>query len=251
MRNRLALVSSVVLGTVAALALSVAPAFAAGAAPAAPTFTKDVAPILMRSCVQCHRPGQVAPMSLLTYDEARPWARSIKTRVTKREMPPWNLDPTVGIKEILDDPSLSRERNRRRSSSWVDSGAPKGDMADMPKAPTFASVDTWSIGEPDFIIDVARVDAAGAGGRLVRRLLRRFEADRGPLDQGDRGAADRQGAQGRAPRDRLRAPGRQGSPERDAAGAHRRTGSIPTTAPGSPSTPSATTATSTPTAPRA
>ena len=76
-------------------------------APAAPTFTKDVAPILMHSCVSCHRPGQVAPMSLLSYEDARPWARSIKTRVSKREMPPWNLDPTVGIKEILDDPSLS------------------------------------------------------------------------------------------------------------------------------------------------
>jgi len=152
MRNRLALVSSVVLGTMAALVLSVAPAFAAGAAPAAPTFTKDVAPILMRSCVGCHRPGQVAPMSLLTYDEARPWARSIKNRVSKREMPPWNLDPTVGIKEILDDPSLS-ESEIETVARWVDSGAPKGNDADMPPAPTFASVDTWSIGEPDFVIE--------------------------------------------------------------------------------------------------
>src|SRR5256885_4964164 len=79
-------------------------ASAADAAAVAPTFTKDVAPIVMRSCVECHRPGQVAPFSLLTYEDARPWARSIKNRVSKREMPPWNLDPTVGIKDILDDP---------------------------------------------------------------------------------------------------------------------------------------------------
>ena len=128
------------------------PAHVAAAAPETPTFTKDVAPILMRSCVQCHRPGQVAPMSLLTYEEARPWARSIKTRVSRREMPPWNLDPTVGVKEILDDPSLS-ESEIETIARWVDSGAPKGNAADMPKAPTFASSDTWSIGEPDFVIE--------------------------------------------------------------------------------------------------
>ena len=90
-------------------------------------------------------------MSLLTYEDARPWARSIKTRVTKREMPPWNLDPTVGIKEILDDPSLS-DAEIQTIAKWVDVGAPKGEMADMPKAPTFPSLDEWSIGEPDFVI---------------------------------------------------------------------------------------------------
>ena len=124
----------------------------AAAADSSPTFTKDVAPILMRSCVQCHRPGQVAPMSLLTFEDVRPWARSIKTRVTKREMPPWNLDPTVGIKDILDDPSLSGQEIQT-IAKWVDSGAPKGEMFDMPKAPVFTSADTWSIGEPDFIIE--------------------------------------------------------------------------------------------------
>ena len=70
-------------------------------------------------------------MSLLTYDDARPWARSIKNRVSKREMPPWNLDPTVGIKEILDDPSLS-DQEIQTIAKWVDSGAAKGDGADMP-----------------------------------------------------------------------------------------------------------------------
>src|SRR5499433_4244228 len=63
------------------------------------TFTKDVAPIFYRSCVRCHRPDEIAPMSLLTYNEARPWARAIKERVLKREMPPWFLDKTIGIQK--------------------------------------------------------------------------------------------------------------------------------------------------------
>ena len=73
---------------------------AADSPAAATTFTKDVAPIMMRSCVECHRPGQLAPFSVLSYEDVRPWARSIKNRVTKREMPPWNLDPTVGSTSI-------------------------------------------------------------------------------------------------------------------------------------------------------
>src|SRR5262245_50331295 len=81
-------------------------ATAAAANAQTPTFAKDVAPIFYRSCVNCHRPGQIAPMSLLTYDTARPWARSIKERVTRREMPPWHVDETVGIKDYKDDPSL-------------------------------------------------------------------------------------------------------------------------------------------------
>src|SRR4029078_11762211 len=139
------------LAAVVGLAVAAPSARAAGV-PAAPPFTKDVAPIMMRSCVQCHRPGQVAPMSLLTYEDARPWARSIKTRVGKREMPPWNLDTTVGIREILDDPSLS-DREIQTIAAWVDHGAPKGELADMPRAPTFASLDEWSIGEPDYVIE--------------------------------------------------------------------------------------------------
>jgi hypothetical protein len=151
MRNRIAF-PALILGSLGLVALGAGAAQAADATAATPTFTKDVAPILMRSCVQCHRPGQVAPMSLLTYEDARPWARSIKNRVSKREMPPWNLDPTVGIKEILDDPSLS-DKEIETIVRWVDSGAAKGDVTEMPKAPTFTSVDQWSIGEPDFIIE--------------------------------------------------------------------------------------------------
>ena len=101
-----------------------------------PTFTKDVAPIFYKSCVRCHRPGQIAPMSLLTYETARPWARSIKERVVRRDMPPWHVDQTVGIKEYKDDPSLS-DQQIQTIAQWVDGGAPRGNRADAPPMPTF------------------------------------------------------------------------------------------------------------------
>src|SRR4051812_39797210 len=79
----------------------------AATASAQVTFTKDVAPIFQKSCQNCHRPGSIAPMSLLTYEEARPWARAIKQRVEARQMPPWHVDRTVGIRQFKDDPSLT------------------------------------------------------------------------------------------------------------------------------------------------
>jgi len=77
-----------------------------------PTFAKDVAPILQRACQNCHRPGNIGPMSLLTYQEARPWARSIKQQVAMRNMPPWFEDRAVGIQKFKNDPSLDRSGNR-------------------------------------------------------------------------------------------------------------------------------------------
>src|SRR5947207_8407035 len=71
-----------------------------------PTFSKDVAPILQRKCQVCHHPGTVAPMSLMTYDEVRPWVKSIQQRVARREMPPWHIDRTQGIQEYKNDRSL-------------------------------------------------------------------------------------------------------------------------------------------------
>src|SRR6266581_6457890 len=96
------------------------------------TFSKDVVPILQRSCQNCHRPGAIAPFSLLTYEEARPWAKSIKNRIQKREMPPWTLDKNVGIQEFKNDISLS-DAEIAKIVKWVDSGAPLGNIADMPK----------------------------------------------------------------------------------------------------------------------
>jgi hypothetical protein len=118
-----------------------------------PTFTKDVAPILQRSCQTCHRPGSIAPMSLLTYEDARPWARSIKNRVSQRQMPPWHVDRTIGIRKFKDDPSLS-DAEIATIVGWVDAGAPRGNPADMPAPRTFEDNDKWHIGTPDLIVSL-------------------------------------------------------------------------------------------------
>ena len=128
-------------------------------APGAPgegqvTFTKDVAPILQRSCQNCHRPGMMAPMALLTYQDARPWARSIKAKVSNREMPPWFIDKHVGIQKFKNDPSLS-DAEIQTLVKWVDAGAPQGDPADMPKPRDFGDLDAWHI-KPDVIVKMPR-----------------------------------------------------------------------------------------------
>src|SRR5437660_7595895 len=105
------------------------------AAAATPTFTKDVAPILYKNCVECHRPTMFAPMSLITFDDARPYARSIKQRVVSRAMPPWGADAPHGL--FKNDPRLSQEEIDT-IAAWVDGGAPKGDDADLPKPPQYA-----------------------------------------------------------------------------------------------------------------
>jgi len=121
-----------------------------GAVPAKPTFTKDILPILQKSCQECHRPGTIAPMSLLTYEEARPWARSIKEKVVTRYMPPWHIDRTVG--EYDPDPSLS-DAEIATIAKWVDSGAPKGNPADAPPPRVFPPANSWVFGEePDLVV---------------------------------------------------------------------------------------------------
>src|SRR5690348_9303425 len=125
-----------------------------GQAPArspAVTFTRDVAPILQKSCQSCHRPGQMAPMSLLTYQDVRPWARTIKQRVTERTMPPWGIDPHVGIQSFKNDPSL-RQDEIDTLVRWVDGGAPLGSAAELPKPREFEDADRWHIGKPDVIV---------------------------------------------------------------------------------------------------
>src|SRR4026209_1412650 len=86
-----------------------------------PTFTKDVAPIFQEKCQACHRPNSIAPMSLQTFDEVRPWARSIRTRVSARQMPPWHIDKTVGIHQFKNDASLSDDQIDT-IVRWVDAG---------------------------------------------------------------------------------------------------------------------------------
>ena len=128
----------------------------AAARTASPTFTKDVAPILNRSCVVCHRPGSIAPMSLMTYEDTRPWARAIKLRISNREMPPWYIERNIGIQKFKDDPSLS-DAEIATVVKWIDGGAPQGDLADMPPAPTFGQSNEWTMGTPDLVVSTPKV----------------------------------------------------------------------------------------------
>jgi hypothetical protein len=137
-------------------ALAGTPGIATAQTPAAPVFTRDIAPILQEKCQACHRPGSIAPMSLVTYEESRPWARSIKARVVARQMPPWHIDPTVGIQHFKNDRSLSDDQIAT-IARWVDAGAPKGDPKDMPPPKHFPDEAVWNLagmfgGPPDLII---------------------------------------------------------------------------------------------------
>ena len=142
--------------------LVAAPAGAAAQPEHEVTFAKDIAPILQRSCESCHRPGGGAPMSLISYQEVRPWARSIRQRTLAREMPPWFIDKNIGIQAFKDDPSLNAGEIAL-IGSWVDAGAPRGNPADLPP-PRQWPAGKWTIGEPDLIVEspVAQIAAVAA-----------------------------------------------------------------------------------------
>jgi hypothetical protein len=144
-------------------AQSQSPAAPAGAAAtfnsAAATFNKDVLPILQKNCQSCHRPGEVGPMPLLSYAQARPYARAIKLATQSKKMPPWFADSTV--QHYANDMSLS-SADIDTLAAWVDAGAPEGDPKDAPPARQF--VDGWNIGTPDKVIEMPepyRVPATG------------------------------------------------------------------------------------------
>src|SRR5499426_4015923 len=119
------------------------------------TFSKDIVPILQRSCQECHHADGVAPMSLVTYEEVRPWARSMKARTALRSqrgaMPPFFVEKNIGIQRFKHDPSLS-EDEIAKIAKWADAGAPRGNPAEMPKALNFDDTDKWTIGEPDLVL---------------------------------------------------------------------------------------------------
>jgi hypothetical protein len=127
------------------------------------TFTKDIAPILQEKCQSCHRPDTFAPMSLLTYEEARPWAKSIKQKVVAREMPPWYIDKTVGVRHFKNDVSLS-DQQIATIAKWVDSGALKGDPKDMPPPRAFDDTDKWRMGQPDLVVQLPKDQIVPAKG---------------------------------------------------------------------------------------
>lgn len=113
------------------------------------TWARDVAPIMATRCVACHRPGEVAPMSLMTYEDARPWAKSIKQAVAARVMPPWGVNPAHG--SFANDMALS-ESEIATIAAWVDQGAKPGELAEAPEMP--AAVEGWKLGEPDYVIEL-------------------------------------------------------------------------------------------------
>jgi mono/diheme cytochrome c family protein len=117
------------------------------------TFNKDVAAIFYKNCAECHRASDIAPMPLMTYKEARPWARSIKEKVLTREMPPWSPDPRYG--EFTNDHRLA-QKEIDTIVAWVDQGAREGDPKDLPPAPEFASTDGWQLGKPDAEFDIGQ-----------------------------------------------------------------------------------------------
>src|SRR5436853_4222330 len=152
---------SIVAGALA-LAASAVPASAQSSAP---TVYKDVLPILQNNCQTCHRPGEVAPMSLISYEEARPWARSIKTKTQAKQMPPWFADPDAGV--------FSNERKLASHeietlAAWADAGAPAGNPKDAPPAKKFEN--GWNI-KPDVIVEMPKAFELPATGTINYKYI--------------------------------------------------------------------------------
>ena len=136
--------------------LAVAVPGLAADAPRPVTFSKDVAPIFQAKCQECHQPNSIAPMSLITYQEARPWARAIKERVASRQMPPWHIDRSVGVQKFKNDMSLTDEQVET-IVRWVDGGAPQGDPKDLPAPKPLVTDNEWTgvrdgFGPPDLVV---------------------------------------------------------------------------------------------------
>jgi mono/diheme cytochrome c family protein len=152
----------VLIGCLTAIALSALPASrATGTKPSAKkiTFNKDVAPIFFKNCAECHRPGEAAPFSVLSYKDVRPWAKSIREKIISREMPPWHADPQVG--EWANDRRL-KQQEIDTITAWIDGGAMEGDANDLPAAPQFT--EGWSIGKPDAVLEMPEEFTLAASG---------------------------------------------------------------------------------------
>jgi hypothetical protein len=163
-------------GVVSMICLVATPALGQSSSGAAPTFSKDVAPIFFSHCTTCHRPGDIAPMSLLSYKEARPWARSIAAAVKSGVMPPWHADPAIG--------HFSNERRltgvqKATIVEWADAGAPEGNPKDLPAAPSYG--DGWTIGEPDAVLSMQEdypIPATGTVPYVYFEVPANFAEDR-------------------------------------------------------------------------
>ena len=158
--------------TTACLAAACVFGAAAGASDAkkavkAVTFSKDIAPIFNKNCVGCHRPGEIAPMSLLSYKDARPWAKSIKEKVAGGVMPPWHADPQFGTFE--NDRRLS-QKDIDTVVAWVEQGAKEGNIKDLPPSPQFT--DGWNIGKPDAVFYLPQEYTVPASGTVEYKYFR-------------------------------------------------------------------------------
>src|SRR5688500_2352414 len=131
------------------------------AAPAPPTFARDVAPILYKNCVACHRAGEIAPMSLMTYAEVRPWARAIRQATSQGIMPPWHADAPAGT---FDNERKLTDAEKDVIARWVTAGAPQGDPKDLPAPPQFP--EGWQIGKPDVVFEMQEEFAVPASGTI-------------------------------------------------------------------------------------
>jgi mono/diheme cytochrome c family protein len=172
----LAVVSIAFLAAVCCLALPASSTSADGGGNTAVTFTRDVAPILFKNCVECHKPNDIAPMSLVTYKDVRPWARSIREKVVTREMPPWHADPHYG--QFSNERRLSQQEIET-ISAWVDQGAKEGDQKDLPALPKL--VTGWQIGTPDVVLSMDEeylVRANGPDEYLYFTLPTNFKEDK-------------------------------------------------------------------------
>jgi mono/diheme cytochrome c family protein len=153
----------IALATFAAVAFS-PPAPVAAQESDVVTFSRDIAPILQRSCQQCHRPNGVAPMALVTYEDARPNAMAMMRRTGIRDrqgtMPPWYVEKDIGIQHYKDDPSLSDEEVAA-IASWARNGTPEGDRADLPTPLVFEDAVGWRLGTPDVVVSTVEVTVEG------------------------------------------------------------------------------------------
>lgn len=132
----------------------------------APTFSKDVAPILYKNCTVCHRAGEIGPMPLLTYADARPWVKAIATQVSAGTMPPWHADPAYGT--FVNDRRLTAAE-KDTILAWVAAGAPEGSRADLPPAPVYPS--EWAIGQPDAVFSMGEAYPVPATGTIAYKYF--------------------------------------------------------------------------------
>jgi hypothetical protein len=184
MNRRLSLLLVILLSA----ALSWAQSGGSPPSAAAPTFTKDVAPILQKNCQVCHRPGEAGPFSMLTYEATRPWAMVMKLDVQSRKMPPWFADPRYG--KFSNAMGLNSSEVETLAK-WADAGAPQGDLKDMP--PPVDWVEGWGIGKPDAVYQLPNAFDVPASGVIDYQHV---------MDSGGRSPAHR--SYGRSPRHCLR-----------------------------------------------